>query len=68
MVEEFADGWFLLEGSSLCPYDDRYFCLKFQKRGSTEIQMRWLLPEDMSKDIKRVMDETNTPEEQACEP
>lgn len=66
VFQEFSEpGWLLLEGSSLCPYNDQYYCLKFQKQGSNVVQMRWRLPPAMDRGLKEVMAITNTPAEQA---
>ena len=56
----------LLETSSLSPYDNRHFLLKFQKQGSNTIEMRWNLPEPAAASLKELMAIANDPTEAAC--
>ncbi|KAJ7274612.1 hypothetical protein C8J57DRAFT_1312259 [Mycena rebaudengoi] len=49
VLAEFEEGWCILPGSTLCPYSDRYFFLKFKKPNDTKhAELRQLaeLPED----------------------
>ena len=68
ILEFSTPGWNLIEGSSLSPYDNNHFCLKFQKEGSDTIQMRWNLPPNMDKALKDLQAIFNDPEEQAGMP
>ncbi|KAJ7139299.1 hypothetical protein C8R44DRAFT_764193 [Mycena epipterygia] len=65
VLVEFGQGWCLEPGSTLCPYSDRYFFLKFKKPKETVIQMRWSLPPLMSQKLAELKEQTESPEDQA---
>lgn len=66
---EFSDkgDYNLLEGSHLSLYDDQHFMLKFQKQGSSTIEMRWNLPTPASDALQELMEINEAPEEKACQ-
>ncbi|KAJ6555957.1 hypothetical protein B0H19DRAFT_1151631 [Mycena capillaripes] len=61
---EFDEGWCLEPGSTLCPYSDRYFFLKFKKPNDTVIQTRWSLPDPMSQKLAELQQLAESPEDQ----
>ncbi|KAJ6560608.1 hypothetical protein DFH09DRAFT_1279568 [Mycena vulgaris] len=65
VLVEFGQGWCLEPGSTLCPYSDRYFFLKFKKPKENVIQMRWSLPDLMSQQLAELKEQTESPEDQA---
>ncbi|KAJ7638051.1 hypothetical protein B0H17DRAFT_1216905 [Mycena rosella] len=61
---EFDEGWSMEPGSTLCPYSDRYFFLKFKKPNDTVIHTRWCLPELMTQKLAELKELTESPEDQ----
>ncbi|KAJ6628296.1 hypothetical protein B0H10DRAFT_1940493 [Mycena sp. CBHHK59/15] len=64
ILNEFDQGWCIEPGSTLCPYSDRYFFLKFKKRNDSVIQMRWCLPNSMSEKLTELHQLAESPEDQ----
>ncbi|KAJ7596017.1 hypothetical protein C8J56DRAFT_1043116 [Mycena floridula] len=65
VLTEFDKGWCLEPGSTLCPYSDRYFFLKFKKPNDNVIRMRWSLPDLMSQKFAELKELAQSPEDQA---
>ncbi|KAJ7876965.1 hypothetical protein B0H13DRAFT_2054557 [Mycena leptocephala] len=64
VLTEFDEGWCIEPGSTLCPYSDRYFFLKFKKPNDTVIQMRWSLPNSMIEELAELKQLAESPEDQ----
>ncbi|KAJ7123940.1 hypothetical protein C8R43DRAFT_958843 [Mycena crocata] len=63
VLTEFDEGWCIEPGSTLCPYSDRYFFLRFKKPNDSVIQSRWCLPEVMSQKLAELKELTASPED-----
>ncbi|KAJ7820297.1 hypothetical protein B0H14DRAFT_3735715 [Mycena olivaceomarginata] len=64
VLAEFDEGWCILPGSTLCPYSDRYFFLKFKKPNDTVIRMKWFLPDSMKQKHAELRQLAELPEDQ----
>ncbi|KAJ7912012.1 hypothetical protein B0H13DRAFT_2008274 [Mycena leptocephala] len=64
VLTEFDEDWCIEPGSTLCPYSDRYFFLKFKKPNDTVIQMRWSLPNSMSEELAELKQLAESSEDQ----
>ncbi|KAJ7859178.1 hypothetical protein B0H14DRAFT_3446815 [Mycena olivaceomarginata] len=64
LTEFDEEGWCLEPGSTLCPYSDRYFCLRFKKPGNSLIQIRWELPDFMKQQLAVLKEQTKSPGDQ----
>ncbi|KAJ7325784.1 hypothetical protein DFH08DRAFT_968427 [Mycena albidolilacea] len=64
LTEFDKEGWCLEPGSTLCPYSDRYFFLRFKKPGNSLIQIRWELPDFMKQQLAVLKEQTKSPEDQ----
>ncbi|KAJ7638050.1 hypothetical protein B0H17DRAFT_1106375 [Mycena rosella] len=64
VLTEFDEGWCIEPGSTLCPYSDRFFFLKFKQPKDTVIQMRWSLPNLMSEKLAELKQLAESPEDQ----
>jgi hypothetical protein len=60
---EGANPWQLLKRSQLCLYDSRYFFLAFSKAGSTLVQYRWNLPDEMNHKFETLRNTAEFPDE-----
>ncbi|KAJ7887262.1 hypothetical protein B0H14DRAFT_3430752 [Mycena olivaceomarginata] len=64
LTEFDKEGWCLEPGSTLCPYSDRYFFLRFKKPGNSLIQIRWELPDFMKQQLAVLKEQTKSPGDQ----
>ncbi|KAJ7061803.1 hypothetical protein C8F01DRAFT_1252582 [Mycena amicta] len=67
ILSEFADGYSIERGSSLCFYDSRFYFLKFRKRGEGVTKMRWNLPVTMTAKLQELQEIATHPEEHAAQ-
>ncbi|KAJ6603469.1 hypothetical protein DFH09DRAFT_1124436 [Mycena vulgaris] len=64
ILDQYADGWCIERGSTLCFYDSTYFFLKFKKPGESGYKLHWNLPANMGEKLQELREEAQKPEEQ----
>ncbi|KAJ7616153.1 hypothetical protein DFH06DRAFT_1239276 [Mycena polygramma] len=64
VLAQYAQGWCIERGSTLCFYDSRYFYLKFKKPGDSRTTMHWNLPPKLAEQFQQLREEAQKPEEQ----